>query len=64
MATFQYPDNREFTVCTFSSNKDSDPEKYALKLKVHNDGVSSCRFSGDGEKVLSCAGTEVKVCEL
>ena len=46
------------------SNKDSDPEKYALKLKLHNEGVNSCQYSEDGEKVLSCAGTEVKVCCL
>ena len=46
------------------SNKDSDDEKYSLKLKVHTDGVSSCRFSGDGEKVLSGAGTEVKVNDI
>ena len=44
------------------SNKESDPEKYALKLKLHNEGVTSCQFSEDGEMVLSCAGTEVKVC--
>ena len=48
----------------FISNKDSDPEKYALKLKLHNEGVNSCQYSEDGEKVLSCAGTEVKVCCL
>lgn len=43
------------------SNKESDPEKYVLKLRVHEEGISSCQFSKNGDKVLSCAGTEVKV---
>lgn len=42
-------------------NKESDPEKYALKLKVHQEGVRHCQYSADGTKVLSCASLEVKV---
>lgn len=43
------------------SNKESDPEKYVLKLKVHEEGVTSCQFTKDGDRVLSSGGTEVKV---
>ncbi len=46
------------------SNKQSDPEKYALKLKLHHHGVASCTFSSDESKVLSCAGNEVKVRQI
>lgn len=42
-------------------NKESDPEKYALKLRVHQEGVRHCQYSTDGTKVLSCASLEVKV---
>ena len=37
------------------SNKESDPEKYALKLKLHQGGVRRCQYSGDGSKVVSCS---------
>ena len=37
------------------SNKDSDPEKYVLKLKVHRGGVKKCQYSKDGLKVISCS---------
>ena len=44
------------------SNKESDPEKYALKLKLHQGGVRRCQYSGDGSKVVSCSsGGDVKV---
>ena len=43
------------------SNKESDPEKYALKLKLHDEGVNRCQYTEDGEKVISCSGMEVKV---
>ncbi len=52
-------------VCLFGavcSNKDSDPEKYALKLRLHEEGVSHCEFTDDEDKVISSAGMEVKVC--
>lgn len=39
----------------FHSNKESDPEKYALKLKLHQGGVRRCQYSGDGSKVVSCS---------
>ena len=45
-------------------NKESDPEKYALKLKVHQEGVRHCQYSTNGTKVLSCASLEVKVRSL
>ena len=48
--------------CSLFSNKESDPEKYALKLKLHNEGVRRCQYSEDGTKVLSCAASETKVC--
>ena len=37
------------------SNKESDPEKYVLKLKVHRAGVKRCQYSRDGTKVISCS---------
>ena len=37
------------------SNKESDPEKYVLKLKVHRAGVKMCQYSRDGGKVISCS---------
>ena len=49
------------SVCLSVSNKESDPEKYVLKLKLHEEGISCCRFTKDGNNVLSCGGTEVKV---
>ena len=38
-----------------SSNKESDPEKYVLKLKLHRAGVKKCQYSRDGLKVVSCS---------
>ena len=37
------------------SNKESDPEKYVLKLRVHRAGVKKCQYSRDGGKVVSCS---------
>jgi apoptotic protease-activating factor len=37
------------------SNKESDPEKYVLKLKMHRAGVKKCQYSRDGTKILSCS---------
>lgn len=45
-----------------ASNKESDPEKYVLKLKLHRGGVRHCQYSVDGSKVVSCSSEgEVKV---
>ena len=45
------------------SNKESDPEKYALKLKQHSGGIHHCQYSCDGSRVLSCSSMgDVKVC--
>ena len=44
------------------SNKESDPEKYVLKLKLHRGGVKKCQYSRDGGKVVSCSNdSSVKV---
>ena len=46
------------------SNKESDPEKYVLKLKIHRAGVKKCQYSGDGNKVISCSNDSgLKVCK-
>ena len=44
--------NHFLTIC---SNKESDPEKYVLKLKIHKAGVKRCQYSKDGRKVVSCS---------
>ena len=43
------------------SNKESDPEKYALTLKLHDCTVISCQYTEDEEKVISCSLMEMKV---
>ena len=51
--------------CHVYSNKESDPEKYALKLKLHRGGVRSCQYAQDGTSVISCSSEgEVKVHKL
>ena len=49
-------------LCLCCSNKESDPEQYALKLKLHAGGVHRCQYSRDGSRVLSCSSMgDVKV---
>ncbi len=47
------------------SNKESDPEKYALKLKMHHGGVRRCQYTQDGTRVVSCSTEgDVKACTV
>lgn len=41
-------------------NEEMNYGKCVLHVSVHSEGVSCCQFLKDGDKVLSCGGTEVK----
>ena len=49
---YSYTCNVRMYMC---SNKESDPEKYVLKLRLHRAGVKKCQYSRDGSKVVSCS---------